>query len=100
MVGKRVTEADSNGGIRLTVSRQDKALVIVLRGNLELAAVEAVTNCIEGALCDYVRVCILDCREVTITDSRVLRILLGIQDRFRQCDRELRLIGLNGAYKQ
>lgn len=97
MVGKRVTEADSNGGIRLTVSRQGEALVIVLCGNLEFAAVEAVTNCIEGALCDYVRVCVVDCREVTITDSRVLRILLSMEDHFRQCDRELRVIGLNGA---
>ncbi|MDH7602497.1 MAG: STAS domain-containing protein [Armatimonadota bacterium] len=87
-------KADSNGGVGLKITPSGDVLVIVLSGELDFATVGTVTNCIEGALCDHVRVCILDCRALTIADSEAARALLGIQDRFRRSGKELKVLSL------
>lgn len=87
------TGVRSDGGVRLRVSRQGDLIIIALSGQLDADAIGAVRNCIEGALRGSERVCIVDCREVTIVDSRALRMVLTIRASVAQLGKELRLIG-------
>jgi anti-anti-sigma factor len=96
--------------LTLAASRREDEVVITIRGDLDFGAVDEMTSCIESAVDERVKLCILDCQQVTFADSEALKALLMLQCRFarvgrelciRKCSRQLfRLLTLLGIREQ
>jgi len=77
--------------VSLATSRCGDQVTIKVRGDLDFAAVGSLVGCIENAVDERVKLCVLDCEDVTFIDSETLKALLLLRCRFARVGRLLRL---------
>ncbi|MCX8053823.1 MAG: STAS domain-containing protein [Armatimonadetes bacterium] len=96
--------------LTLAASRRGEQVFIQISGDVDLAGVGKMKSCIEDAVGENVKACIIDCREVTFIDTEALKALLllktwfarlGGSFRMENCSKQLvRVLTLLGIREQ
>ncbi len=77
--------------LTLAASRCGDQVVIKICGDLDFSTVSEMTRCIEDAVDDHVKLCVLDCEQVTFVDSEALKTILLLRCEFARVGRVLRI---------
>ena len=77
--------------LSLATSRCGDQVVIKIRGDMDFASADEMTSCIENAVDERVKLCILDCEQVTFIDTEALKALILLRCRFARVGRGLRV---------
>lgn len=84
---------DASCGLTLRTRREGSAVVICIRGELDFATTPRLASVIESSAFDEVKLCLIDCSEVTFIDSEALKTLIKAQNELLEAGVQLRISG-------